>query len=329
MEDIRRPIPENSNRFLHQLREYMRSKQLSYKTEQTYIYWIKDFIRFHKMKHPKTMGVQEVDRFLSHLAVKRNVSVNTQKTALNAIAFLYNRFLEIELGEIAFSPSAKPRVLPAVFTHEEAMRVISHLEGVNKMAASLMYGAGLRVMEAVRLRVHDVDFANDCLMVRESKGSKSRRTLLPKSLIQPLRNQMDYVLALHKKDLESGYGEVYLPSALAVKYPNAPREPHWQYLFPAGNLSVDPRSGITRRHHIGEQSIQRGVRKAIAKAKIYKKASCHTFRHSFATNLLRAGVDIRNIQEMMGHSDLTTTQIYTHIVGIQERGVVSPLDNES
>lgn len=326
MDDIRPPIPHSPTKFMDQFREFIRARQLTYKTEKTYCTWVKDFIRFHEMSHPSDMSVVDINAYLSHLAVHRHYAINTQKTALNALVFLFQKFLKIDVGELEYSPSGKQRTLPTVFSHNEAMRVIKNLEGVNALCASLMYGAGLRVMESVRLRIQDVDFENNCLIVRESKGRKWRRTLLPDSLKNKLKIQSEYALSLHKKDLLDGHGAVYLPNALARKYPNAEKEPAWQYLFPAHKLSIDPRSNIARRHHIGEQSIQRAVKLAIKEARIYKKAGCHTFRHSFATNLLRKGTDIRSIQEMMGHNDLSTTQIYTHVIGVQERGVVSPVD---
>lgn len=326
MDDVRAPLPAKPVRFLDQLREHMRARNLAYRTEKSYCYWITDFIRFNGRIHPKELGAQEVDAYLSHLAVRRNFSVNSQKTALNAVVYLYHQFLKKELGSLSFSLSSKQQRLPTVFSHGEAMSVIGELSGVFRVMAGLMYGSGLRVMEAVRLRIQDVDFANSCIIVRESKGLKWRRTLLPDSLVAPLKAYRDLALVQHQADLAAGFGEVYLPHALGRKYPGAGKEPAWQYLFPASELSTDPRSGVMRRHHIGEQAMQRQVKKALKKSGIYKKAGCHTFRHSFATNLLRAGVDIRNIQEMMGHTDLSTTQIYTHVVGIQERGVVSPLD---
>ena len=326
MDDIPQPIPTNPTRFMDQLRVFIRSKHLAYRTEKTYCSWVLDYIRFHDKKHPKTMGMAEIDQFLSHLALERNVAVNTQKTALNALVFLYKQFLNIEIGKLDYSPSSRAKTLPTVFTHSEAKQVISHLEGQHHLMASLMYGAGLRVMEACRLRIQDIDFGNNYLMVRETKGLKFRRTLLPQNLILPLKNQRTLALALHQTDLDSGYGKVYLPHALAKKYPNAEISPEWQYLFPASRLSVDPRSNIKRRHHFGEKSLQRMVRQAIKKSHIYKKSGCHTFRHTFATQLLENGTDLRTIQELMGHEDISTTQIYTHVVSIQDRGIISPFD---
>jgi integron integrase len=326
MDDIPIPLPAKPDRLMDRLRFFMRAKHLAYRTEKTYCTWVLDFIRFHGLKHPEQMGETEIDAWLSHLANNRHVAINTQKTALNAIIFLYKQFFGRNIGNIQFAQANKGRRLPAVFSHTEAKSVLGNMEGQHKLLASLMYGAGLRSMEAVRLRVQDVDFNEPCLFVREAKGDKSRRTLLPVSLIDPLKNQIELALALHKRDLVDGFGEVYLPYALAKKYPRAPKSPAWQYVFPAPNRSIDPRSNISRRHHIGEQQVRRSIAQALEKVHIYKKASCHTFRHSFATNLLRAGIDIRTIQELMGHTDISTTMIYTHIVGTHERGVVSPLD---
>ncbi len=326
MDDIPQPLPQKPVRFMHQFRAFMRSKQMAYKTEQTYCHWVRRYIHFHNLAHPRELGAAEVDQFLSSLALDHHVVVNTQKTALNALVFLYHKFLKCQLGELDFKLSNKARTIPTVFSHAEAIAMIAELQGVYIMIAKLMYGSGLRVMESVRLRVQDIDFANHCLIVREAKGQKWRRTLLPKSLTEPLKVQIDFALALHAKDLEEGFGEVYLPGALARKYPKAATSPAWQYVFPANARSKDPRANIYRRHHLGERSVQRQVKIALHKAHIHKKAGCHTFRHSFATNLLRAGTDIRAIQEMMGHANIATTQIYTHVVGIQERGVISPVD---
>lgn len=326
MDDIPHNLPNNPTRFMDQFRVFIRSKQLAYKTEKTYCMWVVDFIRFHNMQHPKDLGGSQLDEYLSHLAVRRNLAINTQKTALNALVFMFKQFLHIEVGILSFIPSSRPKTIPTVFSHDEAKAVIDKLNGRYKLMASIMYGSGLRRSEVARLRVQDIDFSNACIVVRESKGMKWRRTLLPKVLIDDLKHQIDFSLALHQKDLHEGFGEVYLPNALNAKYKNAPTNPIWQYIFPASRLAKDPRSEKIRRHHINESTLQKKVSIAIHEARIMKKSGSHTFRHSFATNLLRAGVDIRSIQEMMGHNDLSTTQIYTHVVGIQERGVISPMD---
>lgn len=326
MDDIPVPLPSRPVRFMDCFRAFIRSRHMAYKTEKTYCFWVKDFIRFNGMQRPEDLGKTQVDEWLGYLANRRSVSINTQKTALNAVVFLYKQFLNIDLGDLQFERTSKGKRLPVVFTHEEAMAVLENMQGHHKLAASLMYGSGLRVMEAVRLRVQDVDFGHQCLFVRESKGDKWRRTILPRSLLQPLQAQVEFALALHKRDLEEGFGEVYLPGALAKKYPKAATSPGWQYVFPAPERATDPRSDVIRRHHIGEQQVRRAVANALRATGIRKKASCHTFRHSFATNLLAKGTDIRNIQELLGHTDVNTTMIYTHVVGVHERGVVSPLD---
>lgn len=326
MEDIRPLINPRSTRFMDRLRSFIRARHLAYKTEKTYCYWILYYIRFNGRQKPEEMGRVEVENFLEHLSAQRNVAPNTQKVALNALVFLYHKFLGQQLGELKFTYAKKPRQIPTVFSHEEAQRVIMALTGQSRLAASLMYGSGLRVSETTRLRVQDIDLSIDCINVREAKGMKSRRTLLPGSLQKRLCQQLEFVASQHQRDLEDGYGSVYLPFALERKYPSAGTEIGWQYLFPATKHSVDPRSGVTRRHHVGEQVIQRAVRLAVKKAGIVKKSGCHTFRHSFATRLLEQGTDLRNIQEIMGHTDITTTQIYTHVVGLHERGMRSPVD---
>lgn len=329
MEDIPKPIPSRPTRFMDQLRACIRARRLAYRTEKTYCTWIKDFIHFHQLKHPRTLAAPDVDAYLSYLAVERQVAINTQKTALNAIVFMYDKFLNLEIGQLNFVCSRRPRTLPVVFSHREAVSVIKELKGDFKLAASLMYGSGLRLMECLRLRVQDIDFEHHCIVARETKGGKWRRTLLPDSLVKPLQNQIQYVKSVFAKDRELEVDGVYLPFALSKKYPNAGKLLGWQYLFPAKDLSVDPRTGTERRHHVGEKHLQKQVSIAIKNCKILKKSGCHTFRHSFATELLRSGVDIRNIQELMGHADLSTTQIYTHVVGIHERNVESPVDSDT
>jgi integrase len=242
MDDIRPNLPDKPTRFMDQLRVFIRSKQLAYKTEKTYCTWVIDFIRYHDMQHPKSLGGIQLDEYLSHLAVKRNLSINSQKTALNALVFMFKQFLNIEVGVLSFIPSSRPRTIPTVFSHDEAKSVIDQLHGLYKLMASIMYGSGLRRSEVSRLRVQDIDFANACIVVREAKGMKWRRTLLPKILVEDLKHQVDFALALHQRDLDEGFGEVYLPHALHRKYKNAPTSPIWQYVFPASRRAQDSRS---------------------------------------------------------------------------------------
>ena len=312
---------------MDQLRVLIRSRNMAYKTEQTYCHWIKRFIRFHGMQHPSALAAKEVEQFLSHLAVQRNNSVSTQRTALNAIIFLFREFLEQPLEELSFELARKPRRLPTVFTHDEARAVIGHLQGECHLVARLVYGSGLRINEALRLRVKDVDFGMQQIIVRSGKGNKDRTTLLPDSLIEPLTLQMESCLAQHRKDLAQGHGEVYMPTALNRKFPSAGREPAWQYLFPAAKLSMDPRSDVLRRHHLLDRGVQRAIGAAIREAGIYKQANSHALRHSFATRLLEAGYDIRTIQKLLGHADVRTTEIYTHVVRKGGFGVRSPVDD--
>ncbi|MCB1646770.1 MAG: integron integrase [Pseudomonadales bacterium] len=329
MDEVRVPINPHSTRFMDRFRIFIRARNLAYKTEKTYCHWVLYYIRYHKRKNPAEMGRPEVEEFLNYLATQRTVAPNTQKVALNALVFLYHRFLQTELGDIAFTRTATPRQLPTVFTHNEANRVIDQLSGIAKLAAQLMYGSGLRISETTRLRIKDVEFERNCITVREAKGQKSRQTMLPSTLRSRLEQQVSFVTAQHEGDLADGFGSVYLPYALERKYPNASTELGWQYLFPASHYSTDPRSGEIRRHHVSDQAIQRAVRKAIKAAGILKKSGCHTFRHSFATRLLENGTDLRNIQEILGHNDISTTQIYTHVVGIHQRGMQSPVDYEN
>ncbi len=327
MDDIPLPIPLESPRFLDQLRAYIRTQGLALKTEKTYIHWILRYIRFHNLQHPEVLGPKDVEAFLSHLSLRRNVSQSTQRTALNAMGFLYNRFLNKPLGKLTWRSANANTRIPTVFSHHEAMSVISKLPSPYSLMARIMYGSGLRISECARLRINDIDFDMCTITIRDGKGNKDRVTVLPESIRLQLRAQIENALALHKRDLLDGYGYVYLPNALARKYPSAETDPGWQYVFPAHRLAVDPRANKIRRHHVLDRSVQKYVKTAIRAAGIIKKAGSHTFRHSFATRLLEQGYDIRTIQTLLGHSDVSTTQIYTHVVKRGAMGVRSPMDN--
>jgi integron integrase len=315
-------------RLLDRVHSVARVRHLSIGTERAYTDWIKRFILFHKKRHPQEMGADEIRQFLSHLAVDGKVAASTQNVALCAILFLYRDVLGIELPYVEGIQRAKrPARVPVVFTRAEAAALLSHLSGTHKLIAGLLYGSGLRLMEALRLRVKDLDFEYMEILVRDGKGEKDRRTILPRPLIEPLRQQLDRVKVLHECDLHDGFGAVYLPYALGRKYPNAAREWAWQYVFPSAKLSTDPRSGVTRRHHASADSVQREVKRAIRLARITKHGGCHTLRHSFVTHLLEDGYDLRTIQELLGHSDVRTTQIYTHVLNKGGRGVRSPLED--
>jgi integron integrase len=314
-------------KLLDQVHDVMRVKHYSIRTEQAYVDWIKRYILFHGKRHPQEMGVPEIEAFLTHLAVEQNVAASTQNQALSALLFLYREVLETELGPVDAVRAKKPKRLPTVLTKEEAMAVITALSGTNQLIARLLCGSGLRLIECLRLRVKDVDFAYRQITVRDGKGEVDRVTMLPESLrALTLQEHLQRVRMLHQHDLDSGYGAVYLPYALERKYPNAHKEWCWQYVFPARSFSRDPRSGIVRRHHLGETGPQRAVREATKLAGINKPASCHTFRHSFATHLLENGYDIRTVQELLGHKDVKTTMIYTHVLNRGPMAVRSPLD---
>ncbi len=315
-------------RFLDQVRDAVRTRHYSRRTEDAYLGWTKRFILFHRKCHPAAMGADEVNAFLSHLAVDRNVSASTQAQALSALVFLYRNVLDDPLPWIDDIVRARrSRKLPVVLSREEVRSLLAPMKGTPRLVAAILYGGGLRLLEALRLRIKDVDFAARLLVVREGKGAKDRRTMLPDSLQQSLHAQIEWVRRVHRKDLAAGRGEVWLPDALERKYANAGREFAWQYLFPASRLAVDPRSGIERRHHLDESSVQRAVKAAVREARIEKNAGCHTLRHSFATHLLEDGYDIRTIQELLGHADVKTTMIYTHVLQrTGGRGVRSPLD---
>ena len=317
----------SSPRLLEQVRARIRFKHYSIRTEQAYLDWIRRFIRHFDKKHPRDMGAREVEEFLSHLAVAGRVSASTQNQAKSALLFLYKEVLGAELAWLDQVASAKTsRRLPVVLTQSEVMSMLARLDGSHALLARLLYGTGLRIMEGLRLRVKDVDFERGEILVRDGKGGKDRVTMLPNSLSHALQLHLERVREQHQRDLADGYGEVYLPFALDRKYPNAGREWGWQYVFPSARLSVDPRSGVTRRHHVQDQSVQRAIRQAVRDAGINKPATPHTLRHSFATHLLQGGYDIRTVQELLGHADVATTMIYTHVLNKGGRGVVSPLD---
>lgn len=314
-------------KLLDQVRARLRVKHYSIRTEHSYVDWIKRFIWFHDKRHPKDMGAQEIEAFLTHLAVKGRVSASTQNQAKSALLFLYREVLEQKLPWLERVTQAKaPTRLPVVLTLAEVQAVLKGLTGTHWLIASLLYGSGLRLMEAVRLRVKDVEFARREIVVREGKGAKDRVTMLPESVIEPFTAHLAKIRLLHREDLVAGVGNVYLPFALDKKYPNAGREWGWQYVFPSTKLSVDPRSGVTRRHHVDEKGIQRAMKQAVRDAQIVKPATPHSLRHSFATHLLLGGYDIRTVQELLGHSDVSTTMIYTHVLNRGGKGVVSPLD---
>jgi integron integrase len=314
-------------KLLDQVRDKLRVKHYAIRTEQSYVDWIKRYIYFHGKTHPKDLGAQDVEAFLTHLAVAGKVSASTQNQAKSALLFLYRVVLEIKLPWLDNVTQAKaPKKLPVVLTVSEVQAVLSRLSGSHLLIASLLYGGGMRLMEAMRLRVKDVEFARHEIIVREGKGFKDRVTMLPESIAAILRAHLVKVKALHEEDLAVGLGEVYLPFALDKKYPNAGREWGWQYIFPSKNVSVDPRSDKTRRHHLDEKGVQRAMKQAVHDAGLVKPATPHTLRHSFATHLLQAGYDIRTVQELLGHSDVSTTMIYTHVLNKGGKGVVSPLD---
>jgi len=317
----------NSPKLLDQVRDKIRTKHYSIRTETAYADWIKRFILFHDKRHPAEMGGAEVEAFLSYLAVKGKVSASTQNQAKSAILFLYRHVLEADLPWLEGVVQAKqPERLPVVLTETEVRRVMSKLRGSHWLLASLLYGAGMRLMEALRLRVKDVEFERMEIVVREGKGAKDRVTMLPAAVIEALKLHLKKVKALHESDLAEGYGNVYLPFALARKYPNAAREWSWQYVFPSGKRSTDPRSDVVRRHHLDEKGLQRAIKQAVLEAGVDKPATPHTLRHSFATHLLQSGYDIRTVQELLGHSDVSTTMIYTHVLNRGGKAVRSPLD---
>ncbi|HID45791.1 MAG TPA: integron integrase [Chromatiaceae bacterium] len=319
--------PRYQSAFLTQVANAIRRRHYSIRTEQAYVDWIRRFILFHGKRHPRDMGEKEVAAFLTYLAVQRDVAASTQNQALNALVFMYKEVLERPLdGEIrGISYAKRPKRLPVVLTPDEVAGVLSQLEGTQWLVACLLYGSGLRLIEALRLRVMDLDFSRRAIFVRNGKGGKDRVVTLADEVVLPLQRHLQNVKTCHERDLEAGFGCVYLPHALARKYLNACREWGWQYVFPASRRAIDPRSGVERRHHIDASAIQKAIKVAVRRTGIPKKASCHTLRHSFATHLLERGMDIRTVQEQLGHKDVRTTQIYTHVLNRGGLAVRSPL----
>lgn len=314
-------------RLLDQMREIIRVKHYSIRTEKTYLGWVRQFIRWSGMRHPSDMGAAEIEAFLSMLANQRDVSGSTQNQALAALLFLYKQVLGVDLPWLeGITRAKKPARLPVVLTQAEVAAIIGHNSGTNGLIIKLLYGTGMRLMEALRLRVKDIEFDSNIILVRGGKGDKDRVVPLPASLTQALRDQIAARRKMHDIDLARGMVDVELPHALWKKYPNAPKEWAWQYVFAAADYSADPRTGVIRRHHIHEKTIQRAMRAAVIASGIHKPASCHTLRHSFATHLLEHGTDIRTIQQLLGHSDVSTTMIYTHVINKGAAGTLSPLD---
>jgi len=322
--------PPQSKKLLDQYREALRLKHYSQRTEKTYITWVRSYILFHKKRHPKEMGILEIREFIAHLVIEKKVSASTHNQALSSILFLYRHVLHIPLEETSlaeFRPH-KAKTVPVVMSKAEVKSVVANMTGVYKLIAQIMYGGGLRVMETMRLRIKDIDFANHQVIIRDGKGEDDRSTILPESLIEPLKIYLEQVKMIHAKDLAKGFGSVYMPFALEYKYPNASKDWIWQYVFPAATLSREKETGITRRHHLHETAVQKAVQEAVRLANIDKHVTPHTFRHSFATHLLQSNYDIRTIQELLGHKDVKTTMIYTHVVQRGGSGVKSPLDDE-
>lgn len=312
---------------VREMRRIIRLKHYSISTERTYIQWVTRFVEFHGTKHPLDMGEAEIEKFLSYLATEKHVAGSTQNQAFNALLFLYREVLNQPLeGRIDSIRAKRSRNVPTVMTKEEVMKVLGLMKGTPQLMAKLLYGSGLRLMECVRIRVKDIDFAMKQITVRAGKGNKDRYTTLSEAIVPALQDQIQRVKILHDRDLAEGHGAVYMPDALERKYPQAARELGWQYVFPAKETSVDPRSGMTRRHHVGPSVLEKAIHRAVMEVGLTKRVTSHTFRHSFATHLLQSGTDIRTIQSLLGHDSLETTMIYTHVLQQGGMGVKSPLD---
>jgi len=314
-------------RLLDRLKGALQSRHYSPRTEEAYSYWAERFIRFHGIRHPETMGVEEVNAFLTYLAVEEKVAASTQNQALSALLFLYRHVLSQPLGDLGDVVRARrPKRLPVVMTRAEVRQVLQALPEERRLVGEVLYGTGLRLLECLRLRVKDVDFGSNALTVRDGKGAKDRLTVLPQRLVPGLRRHLEEVRRVHEEDLAAGWGRVVLPHALDRKYPNAASEWSWQWVFPQMKRWRNPETKAQGRHHLDESVIQRAVRDAVQAAGLTKRVSCHTFRHSFATHLLESGADIRTVQELLGHSDVKTTMLYTHVLNRGPGGVRSPLD---
>jgi integron integrase len=312
---------------MDQVKEVLRYYHYAIRTEESYIHWILGFIRFNDKQHPKDLGKKHIEAFLSHMAVNKNYAASTQSLALNAIVFLYKQVLGLPIADDLAPIRSKKKVrLPVVLSQGEVIRMLENMKGVHYLLGQLMYGGGLRVMEALRMRVQDIDFANGYLMIRDGKGGKDRTTLLAPSVVLELESHLQETRLQFEEDREKGLPGVYLPGALARKYPNAALTWDWQYVFPSKSLSTDPRSGITRRHHLSDSTLRKAINYAKRKSNIDKRVTSHTFRHSFATHLLEAGTNIRVVQKLLGHADVKTTEIYTHVLQQNLDKVVSPLE---
>lgn len=325
-----------NKKLLEQFKEALRNCHYSARTEETYLKWVRQFIRHHNpdidkgqvARHPRDMGIAEINEFITHIVSQKNIAASTQNQALSAILFLYRHVLNVQLEEVALAPirPTRPKRIPTVLSKDEVKKTIAQMTGIHKLITQVMYGGGLRLMEVIRLRVKDLDFANHQVIIRDGKGENDRITTFPDLLLEPLRLHLKQIKAQHDQDLSLGLGTVHLPYALEKKYPNANREFAWQYVFPAPDFSMDPATGIKQRHHINETGLQKAVKQAAKLAKIDKPVSPHTFRHSFATHLLQNGYDIRTVQELLGHKDVKTTMIYTHVLQRGGLAVKSPLD---
>ncbi len=313
-------------KLLDQVRNSLRQRNYAYSTEKTYISWIKRYIAFHNMRHPNEMGEKEIGEFLTHLAINKKVSPKTQNQALNSIIYLYKYILKIDLGEINKLRPRKSKHLPTVLSQQEVIKILALLRGETKLMAKLIYGSGLRISECLNLRVKDLDFERSQIIVRDSKGNKDRVTMLPQSLQEPLKEHIEGIKTLHEVDQKNKVEGVFMPYALARKYPNTGKSWAWQWVFPSRNLSKDPRTGIIRRHHRHGSSLRKSIKAATKKAGVHKQVTPHTFRHSFATHLLENNYDIRTVQELLGHKSVKTTMIYTHVLNKGPSAVLSPLD---